>query len=335
MKGEMVVALLLTVSLLFLVPSCAKRRAGAVESVMSERETVQADDDYPSRPVTVIVAYKKGGGTDMIARRITEKVEDEIGTEIRIKNISGSDGELGYTQLAKASPDGYTLGFINIPTIISLPIKRETSYSGNEIAPIINIVYDPSVIAVREDSPLSSFSAFLSECREKPYSVKIGNNGYGASNHIAAASLADKADIRVTHIPFGGSADMISALRDGNVDAIAVKISEVSEEARSGEFRLLCSFTDERMKGWEDVPTLKEYGIDLVFGSARALAAPSDTPSAIITFLHDTFRKALDELQAEDTDNTLSLKYMSTSETEEYIEEWQKYMENTVPCLPL
>lgn len=335
MKGEMFVALLLALSLLLLVPSCTRRRTSAVESVLTEREAPETDDDYPSRPLTVIVAYKQGGGTDMIARRIAEKVEDDIGTEIRIKNVSGSDGELGYTLLAKASPDGYTLGFINIPTIISLPINRETSYSENEIAPIINIVYDPSVIAVRKDSPISSFSDFLSECREKPYSVKIGNNGYGASNHIAAASLADKADIRVTHIPFGGSADMIRALRDGNVDAIAVKISEVSEEARCGEFRLLCSFTDGRMKGWEDVPALKEYGIDLVFGSARALAAPSDTPIGIITFIHDTFRKALEELQAEDTDNTLSLRYMSTAETEEYIKEWQEYMENTVPYLPL
>lgn len=329
--------LILLFSLLVLFSSCTKKRTGtvAVESVLGNGETTEGEQNYPSRPITIIVAYKAGGGTDMIARRIASIVEENIGIDIIIKNVSGSDGELGYTQLAKSSPDGYTLGFINIPTIITLPLKRETSYSENEITPIINIVYDPSVIAVRSDSPLSSFQDFLSECRQKPYSMKIGNNGYGASNHIAAASLADKAGISVTHIPFGGSADMIRALSDGNVDAIAVKVSEVYDEVKKGNFRLLCSFTDERMKGWEDVPTLKEYGIDLVFGSARALAAPQDTPPSVIEFIHDEFRKAVEILSEEDDGSTLSLHYMNTAETTQYIKTWQEYIENTVPYLPL
>ena len=219
--------------------------------------------------------------------------------------------------------------------MITLPLKRETSYNENEIEPIINIVYDPSVIAVRSDSKIETFSDFISIAHGNPFMLKVGNNGYGASNHIAAASLAQKAGINISHIPFGGSADMIKALKDGNVDAIAVKISEVASLVKDGTFRLLVSFTDERMRGYENVPTLKEYGIDFVFGSARALASPAETPESIIHFLHDEFKKAIEELEKEDTDNILSLKYMSTDETKVYIKEWRDYINSSVPYLPL
>ncbi len=322
------------VFLLLILASCS-RKSNAVEAVITKRNIDTSDIDYPSKPITIIVAYKKGGGTDNIARRIVQKVEENTGIEIIIKNIIGSDGELGYTKLAKSNPDGYTLGFINIPTMITLPLKRETSYNENEIEPIINIVYDPSVIAVRSDSKIETFSDFISIARRKPFILKVGNNGYGASNHIAAASLAQKAGINISHIPFGGSADMIKALKDGNVDAIAVKISEVASLVKDGTFRLLVSFTDERMRGYEVVPTLKEYGIDFVFGSARALASPAETPESIINFLHDEFKKAIEELEKEDTDNILSLKYMSTQETKVYIKEWRDYINSSVPYLPL
>ncbi len=330
---RVLIILILVISLLLLA-SCS-RKEKAVEAVITKRHTETTDLDYPSKPITIIVAYKKGGGTDNIARRIAEKVEENTGVEIIIKNIIGSDGELGYTQLAKSNPDGYTLGFINIPTMITIPLKRETQYNENEIEPIINIVYDPSVIVVRSDSRIVTFSDFLAIARENPFLLKVGNNGYGASNHIAAASLAQKANINITHIPFGGSADMIKALKDGNVDAIAVKISEVADLVKDGTFRLLVSFTEERMRGYEDVPTLKEYGIDFVFGSARAIAAPSETPERIINFLHDEFKKAVEELEKEDTENTLSLRYMSREETKEYIKEWQDYIRSSVPYLPL
>ena len=331
-KGKAIPVFLIILILLLLLSSCEKRNA--IESVLTPSYT-KVSEEYPSKPITIIVAYKQGGGTDTIARKLVAKIEKNIMVKINIKNISGSDGELGYTQLAKSSPDGYTLGFINIPTMITLPLKRETSYNENEIAPIINIVYDPSVIAVRSDSQIKTFSSFLTKTKENPYLIKVGNNGYGASNHIAAAFLADKADIKISHIPFGGSADMIKALNDGNVDAIAVKISEVANEVKRGTFRLLASFTDERINEYQDVPTLKEYGIDLVFGSARALAAPADTPEEIIKYIHDEVKKAIEELSAEDSNNTLSLKYMSTEEIEEYIKMWQEYIQASIPYLPL
>lgn len=296
-----------------------------------------AASDYPKRPVQVIVAYKAGGGTDVGARILCSVAEKILGQPLVIVNKPGADGELGYTELCMADPDGYTIGFINLPTFVSLPLQRNTRYKKEDVEPILNHVYDPGVIVVRADSQWNTIEEFIQYAKDHPGEITISNNGTGASNHIGAAHFATLAGIKVTHVPFGGSADMLAALRGGHVNATVAKISEVASLAKSGELRILASYTEERLDGFEDVPTLKEKGYDVLFGSARGLVAPKGTPKEIIAKLHDVFKKAIESPEHMEKAKNANhpIKYMGPEELREYMEREEKYLKEVVPTLDL
>lgn len=290
-------------------------------------ETASADN-YPNKPVNVVIAYKAGGGTDVGARILMAEAQKNFSQPFVIVNKPGADGEIGYTELLAAKPDGYTIGFINLPTFVSLPLQRTTKYKIEDIEPIMNHVYDPGVLVVRNDSEFKTVEEFVEYAKENPEKLTISNNGTGASNHIGAADFAHEAGIKLTHVPFGGSTDMIAALRGGHVNATVAKISEVGSLVKAGELRLLASFTEDRLEGFADVPTLTESGIPVLFGSARAIVAPKGTPKEIIDQLHDVLKTALEAPEnIEKSQNTnLPLKYMSPEELGQYIKDDDKYM---------
>lgn len=293
-----------------------------------KKAEVASSENYPSKPVNVVIAYKAGGGTDVGARILISEAQKNFAQPFVIVNKPGADGEIGYTELLKSKADGYTIGFINLPTFVSLPLQRQTKYKIEDAEPIMNHVYDPGVLVVKADSELKTLENFIEFAKSNPNKLTVSNNGTGASNHIGAADFAKEADIELTHVPFGGSTDMIAALRGGHVNATVAKISEVANLVKSGELRLLASFTEERLGGFEDVPTLKESGYPVLFGSARAIVAPKGTPKEIIEKLHTIFKTALEsEENVEKSKNAnLPLKYMSSEDLGKYISEQDKYM---------
>lgn len=292
--------------------------------------TVGDTENYPSKPVEIIVAYKAGGGTDVGARILASVAEQEIGQPLVIINREGSDGELGYTELAKADADGYTIGFINLPTFVSLTLERDTKYEIGDVEPILNHVYDSGVLVVQASSEWNTLEEFIEYAKANPGKINISNNGTGASNHIGAAHFEHEAGIDVTHVPFGGSTDMLAALRGGHVDATVAKISEVANLADAGELRILASFTEERLEGFDDVPTLTEKGYGILFGSARALVAPKGTPAEIVEYLHDKFKTAIesDEHMEKAANANLPIKYMSPEDLQKYIQDEEVYLKD-------
>lgn len=294
------------------------------------KATEVSADDFPNKPVEVIVAYKAGGGTDVGARILASEAEKFLGQPIVIINREGSDGEMGYTELAQAKPDGYKIGFINLPTFVSLTLERDTKYKIEDVKPILNHVYDAGVIVVQNSSEFNTIEDFIEYAKANPSDITISNNGAGASNHIGAAHFAYEAGIDVTHVPFGGSTDMLAALRGGHVMATVAKISEVAALVESGELKLLASFTDERLEKFPDVPTLKEKGFDILFGSARALVAPKDTPDEIVQKLHDAFKEALEspEHLEKAANADLPIMYMGPEELAQYIKDEEVYLKD-------
>jgi len=293
--------------------------------------------NFPEKNIEVIVAYKAGGGTDVGARILASEAEKIIGKPVVIINRDGSDGELGYTELTKAKADGYTLGFINLPTFVSLTLERETQYEIGDVAPILNHVYDAGVLVVQGNSELGTLEEFIDFAKANPGDITISNNGTGASNHIGAAHFEYEAEVDVTHVPFGGSTDMLAALRGGHVDASVAKISEVAALVNSGDLKILASFTAERLENFQDVPTLKEKGYDILFGSARALVAPKDTPQEVIDYLHDKFKEAMEsEEHLEKAKNAdLPIMYMSPTELGDYIINEEVYLKGIGEFLDL
>ncbi|MBV1820015.1 tripartite tricarboxylate transporter substrate binding protein [Clostridium cochlearium] len=293
--------------------------------------------DYPKKNIELIVAYKAGGGTDVGARILAAEAEKKLGKPLVVVNKPGADGEIGYSEIAKAKPDGYTIGFINLPTFVSLPIDRKTSYSKDDVVPIMNFVYDSGVLVVKGDSKFNTLEDLIKYAKSNPKELTISNNGTGASNHIGAAHFAKEAGIEVTHVPFGGSADMLAALRGDHVQATVAKISEVAHLVKSGELKILASFTEDRLEIFKDVPTLKEKGFNVIFGSARGVVAPKGTPEEIVKKLHDVFKEAMESegLKEKCEKSNMPLKYMSSEEFKKYIDEDEKYIKEVVPKLGL
>src|SRR5690625_261946 len=321
-----VLVLLLVVGLTFSLVACTSDGGEEVDT-----------SDYPSKNIEIIVAYKAGGGTDVGARILASEAEKEIGQPLVIINREGSDGELGYTQLAQAKPDGYTIGFINLPTFVSLTLERDTKYGIDDVEPILNHVYDSGVVVVQSSSELDTIEDFIEYAKKNPGDLTIANNGTGASNHIGAAHLAHEADIEVTHVPFGGSTDMLAALRGGHVKAAVAKISEVAGLVDSGELKILASFTEERLENFPDVPTLAEKGYKILFESARAIDAPKGTPKEIIDYLHDKYKAAMESTEhmekAKNAD--MPIMYMGPEELGEYIKNEEVYLKEIGEILDL
>ncbi len=211
-----------------------------------------------------------------------------------------------------------------------MTLERDTKYAIGDVEPILNHVYDSGVLVVQASSEWNTLEEFIEYAKANPSDVTISNNGTGASNHIGAAHFEHEAGIDVTHVPFGGSTDMLAALRGGHVDATVAKISEVAGLANAGELRILASFTEDRLEDFQDVPTLTEKGYEILFGSARALVAPKGTPQEIIDYLHDKFKTAMEsDAHMEKAKNAdLPIKYMSPEELGKYIENEEAYLKD-------
>ncbi len=251
----------------------------------------------PSGDVDVIVAYKAGSGTDTGARLLASQAEKNIGKTLIIRNLPGADGKIGWTELVNAKPDGQTIGFINLPTFTTLATQPRSTFSVADIVPIANHLSETGVVAVKADSPWKSIKDLVAACQQKP-THRASTNGVEASNHTAAQLLAQSGKFDYKAIPYGGTADQLLALRQGEVDFTCAKVADVMPLIKGDkpELRVLGVFAEERLPELPDVPTLKENGLyDKWYGSARGIVAPKGTPPEIIEFYVDAFKKTMQD----------------------------------------
>lgn len=251
----------------------------------------------PSGDINVIVAYKAGSGTDTGARLLASQAEKNIGKTLIINNLPGADGKIGWTQLVNAKPDGQTIGFINLPTFTTLAIQPDSTFKVADIVPIANHLSETGVVAVKADSPWKTLKELVDACKQKS-TYRASTNGVEASNHTAAQLLAKSGGFDYKAIPYGGTADQLLALRQGEVDFTCAKVADVMPLIKGDkpELRILGVFAEERLPELPDVPTLKENGLyDKWYGSARGIVAPKGTPPEVIDFYVEAFRKTMQD----------------------------------------
>lgn len=251
----------------------------------------------PSGDVNVIVAYKAGSGTDTGARLLASEAEKNIGKTLVINNLPGADGKIGWTQLVNAKPDGQTIGFINLPTFTTLATQEGSPFKVSDVVPIVNHLSETGVVAVKADSPWKNIKDLVEAAKQKP-TYRASTNGVEASNHTAAQLLAKSGGFDYKAIPYGGTADQLLALRQGEVDFTCAKVADVMPLIKGDkpELRILGVFAEERVPELPDVPTLKENGLyDKWYGSARGIVAPKGTPPEIIDFYVQAFKKTMED----------------------------------------
>lgn len=290
----------------------------------------------PAKDVNVIVAYKAGSGTDTSARLLLANAKKYVGQALVVENLEGADGKIGYTALAAAKPDGYTIGFINLPTFTTLALEPDSPFDINSVVPICNHLLEPSVVVVKKDSPYNTLQDLIDAC--KAGQLKCSTNGNMASNHTGAQLFARSAGFDYKAVPYGGTAGQLLALSQNEVDFSVPKVGDVAllVTGDNAELRMLAVFTEKRIDKYPDVPTMKELGLtDTWYGAARALVSPANTPQAVIDFYADAFKKTMADQKciADHETAGLSMLYMDPGALKELIAAQDIFSRDVVAAL--
>lgn len=249
---------------------------------------------FPTRPVTLLVTFPAGGPTDIAGRALAEATSKYLGQPVIVENRPGATGTLGAAALVNARPDGYTVSMTPI-TVFRLPHMEHVAFDPvKDLSYVMGVSGYVFAVIVRADAPWKSMAELVAHAKANPEKVSYGSHGIGGSVHLAMEELSTAQGVKLTHIPFKGSADMLNALLGGHIN-VAVDSTGAVPQVASGKARVLAVFTEKRVAIWPEVPTLTELGYGIVSTSPYGIAVPAATPAAIVKTLHDAFRKGLED----------------------------------------
>lgn len=269
--------------------------AGATIAAASLTQPALAE--YPEKPIEMIVAFAPGGGTDVAARSIARFMEKHLGgASIAVINKPGAGGEIGWTALATAKPDGYTIGFINPPAINALAVEGKAKYTMDDFQMIGNIVLDPGIFVVGKNSPYKTLADIVAASKETPGAIVVGTSGAaGSSEHIALLNMNRIAETSFTPAFFGSTAPVRQAILGGHIPAATMNLSEALPLIRSGDIRVLGVMSAERNPAAPDVPTFAEQGYPMTVAAARGLAAPKGIAPEIVEKLQNALKASIED----------------------------------------
>src|SRR3954451_6176207 len=214
------------------------------------------------KPIEVVIGFAPGGGTDVMARKLLPFVEKRLLGKAKfiVLNKPGAGGEIAFASIARAAPDAYAMGVVNVPGYNFLPMTRKTQYTMDEIRLVARVVDDPSVMVVRADSKLTSLSDVLAALRSKPGSVTFGHNGAGTNGHLAIRMLAGAAKVEPNEISYRGTSAQRTDILGGHLEVGMVSLSEVPElhGTNKGALRAIAILSKTRSPSLPDVPTAEE-----------------------------------------------------------------------------
>ncbi|MEN9560126.1 MAG: hypothetical protein RLZZ502_1337 [Pseudomonadota bacterium] len=271
----------------------------ATATLMSTAKAAWPDD----KPIEIVVGYAPGGGTDLMARKLFPLVQKRLGPKAQfvVVNKAGASGEIGNAYVAKAAPDGYTLGIVNVPPTLYLPMIRKTQYQWEDLQLVARIVDDPSVLVTRSDSKFDSFQAVLAEAKKNPKTVTIGHNGEGSNGDLIMQMLRSELGVEFNGVPYKGTGPQKIDVQGGHTPLGTVTVGEIPElhkgvkvgQAGLAGLKALVQFSEKRSPSMPDVPTTLELGLKVTMSSERGLGAPKGVPESIIKRLEAAIAETL------------------------------------------
>jgi tripartite-type tricarboxylate transporter receptor subunit TctC len=251
--------------------------------------------DFPSRPVTLIVPWPAGGPTDVAARAVAEAAQKHLGQPIVIENKGGGGGTVGIAIMAaNAKPDGYTIGQVAV-TVFRLPFMQKTSWTHEDFTYIIHLTGYVFGVYSSASAPFTNWKELVEYAKANPGKVTYGTPGAGTSLHLGVEQIAEKAGIKLTHVPFKGTAEVVAAVAGGHVMLGAGSIGAAKPLVEAGKARYMNVWTAAPRKSFPGVPTLVELGYGLVVESPWGIAGPKGMDPKVVAKLHDAFKKAIEE----------------------------------------
>ena len=271
--------------------------------------------EFPTKEVQIVIPWAAGGATDLVFRALAATTSKYLGKAVVVVNRPGGAGAVGYTEVAQAKPDGYTLTSAITPLTI-LPHQVKTAFTYKSFDPVINVVNDPSMFLVRADAPWKSLKDFVDYAKKNPNMITVGNSGAGGGVHLVALAFEKAAGIKLNHIPFSGGGPSVTALLGGHINAVSVSPPEGISQVQAGKLKIIALFGDKKLDLFPNVQTVKEQGINFSMGMWRGIAAPKGTPTEVIKKLHDAFKKGMDDpaFKKNAKDMSIELHYLGPEE---------------------
>jgi tripartite-type tricarboxylate transporter receptor subunit TctC len=265
--------------------------------------------DWPTKTVRFVVPFGAGSTPDIIARLISDKLQAKLGQNFIVENKAGASGMTGTDAVAKAEPDGHTIGISlgGALAINTLLFSKMPYDPAKEIALITLLTNQPSALAVPASLGVNSVAELIALLKKDPGKYNFGSIGNGSLSHLAVEAIAQKSGTQLTHVPYGSSPQAMTALVRGDVQLAAMPAISVVPHAQSGAVKILAVTTAKRSQFLPDVPTLKESGIDVEADAWNGLIAPAGTPQAVLAKIN---REVVEALQSPELKAKFSAQMM-------------------------
>jgi tripartite-type tricarboxylate transporter receptor subunit TctC len=294
----------------------------AVAALLFAVTSAARADDYPSKPVRVVIPFAPGGINDVVGRLIATHLSERLGKRFIPENRTGAGGVVGSEIVAQSPPDGYTLLIVSIANAVH-PSLYKLSYDGNKaFAPISFFASSPNALAVSQNLPVKTVKEFIALAKSKPGEIQYASGGVGGSLHLAMELFKDTVGIDLLHVPFRGAGPAVIDVAGGHTQAIMATVSTLAAHIHSGKVRGLAVTGKERIPILSDLPTFAEAGVpNYDTGNWIGLSAPAGTPEPIIAKLHKEIAEIqkLPDVKKQLDAHGSTAQAMSTAEFAAYI----------------
>lgn len=251
-----------------------------------------AQSTFPTRPIELVVPYPAGGGTDVLARAFALAATKHLPQPMIVTNKPGAAGAIGWAEVLNGREPGYKVAVL-ATDLMTQPNMGLTKITYEDFTPIARLNYDPAALTVRADAPWNTLEEFIAAAKKGDF--RVGNGGNGSTWHLAAAAIEDKTGAKFNHVPFSGANPAALTLLGGHIEAITVSAAEVYPHVAAGKLKILALMADQRIKGFENVPTFKERGLDIQIGTWRGLGVPRGTPANVVATLREATARTAQE----------------------------------------
>jgi len=251
-----------------------------------------AAQDYPNRPIRLVVAFAAGGTTDFVARQLAERAKASLGQNIVVENKPGANGAIGAEFVAKSEPDGYTLFFSTAGALAINPSMRsDLPYDPiKDFTPIVPVARNTVLFAVNPTLGVATAQEMIARAKEKPGTITVAITGVGAISHLAIEMLQIAAGIKLQYVPYRGAGQAVADFIGGQLNAMSAEVPVLMPQIKAGKAKILAVSAQNRSEVLPEVPTFAELGYpDVVADNWSGVLAPPKTPPAIVARLNQAF----------------------------------------------